>query len=131
MAKPTPNPYTSIAARNIFHLKDPPPAVQFVPPATVRTPPNLILTGIADFSTAKWVLVTRADPGQSPHNYTLAPGEIEGGLQIMDIDANASTVLLRVDGIETVSLRLAPPTNSPPKIQPYPFSTRHGVPRGR
>lgn len=108
------NPYGSIATRNVFHLKEPPPQVQPVQPVTPRLAPNLVLTGVADFSTVKWAFITRTDPGRPAANYTLSPGETEGGLQLLDLNATAATVTVRVDGLETVTLRLTTPTNRPP-----------------
>jgi hypothetical protein len=107
------NPYGSIATRNVFHLKEPPPVVPFVPPTLPRPVPSLTLTGVADFSTVKWAFVTRTDPGRPATNYTLSPGETEGGLQLVDLNATAATVTVRVDGIETVTLQLTTPTNRP------------------
>ena len=120
LAQPRANPYGSIAARNVFGLKDPPSPVPFQQPAPPKQVPKLLLTGIADFSTAKWAFVTRTDPGRPPKNYTLTPGESEGGLQVLDINAAAATVVLRVDGIDTVNLELPAPTNQPPSTAPSP-----------
>src|SRR5439155_23754141 len=105
-AQPTANPYHTIAERNVFRLHAPPPPQPVESPVPPRPVPNLILTGIADFSTVKWVFVTRTDPGQPPKNYTLALGETEGGLQLISVDANSATVTLRVDGTDTVALQL-------------------------
>jgi hypothetical protein len=112
------NPYSSIAARNVFHLKEPPPVVPFIQPAPPRVAPKLVLTGIADFSTIKWAFVTRTDPGAQPKNYTLNPGETEGGLQIIDLNVRAGTVVLRVDEIDTVTLQLSAAKSEPPKAVP-------------
>jgi hypothetical protein len=112
------NPYSKIPARNVFRLKEPQPPVNFVPPAQPRPAPKLLLTGVADFSTVKWAFITRIDPGRQPANYTLTPGETEGGLQLLDLNANTATVTLRVDGIETVTLQLVAATNHPPKAAP-------------
>src|SRR5688572_17407974 len=96
------NPYQSIPARNVFGLK--PPLVHV--PAPVEPPPrptpNLVLTGVVDFSDLKWALITRTDPGGRPNNVTLTPGETESGLQLVDINANKATATVRVDGIDTV-----------------------------
>jgi hypothetical protein len=77
-----------------------------------------MLTGIADFSTVKWAFVTRTDPGAQPRNYTLSPGENEGGLQIIDLNANTGTVVLRVDETDTVTLQLSAAKSEPPKAVP-------------
>src|SRR5687767_10397841 len=76
-AEPKANPYGSIAGRNVFGLKDPPPPVPFHQPPPPRPVPNLVLTGVADFSTAKWAFITRTDPGRPSRNCTLTLGETE------------------------------------------------------
>jgi hypothetical protein len=113
-AEPKINPYGSIADRNVFRLKDPPPPVSFHQPPPPRPVPNLLLTGVADFSTAKWAFITRTDPGRPAKNCTLTLGETEEGLQLIDINANKATVTLLVDGIDTVTLKLSSATNRPP-----------------
>jgi len=113
------NPYESIAERNVFGLKPPvihQPALAESPPRPI---PNLVLTGVVDFSDLKWALITRTDPGRPPANHTLIPGEIEGGLQLLDLNANQATVTVRVDGADTVLLRLSA-TNQVSKSAPPP-----------
>lgn len=112
------NPYRDIAARNVFGLKDPPPPAPFPPPAPPKPPAKLVLTGVADFSTAKWAFVTRADPGRPPKSYTLSFGETEGGLQLVGIDARAATATVLVDGSDLVTLQLVAATNPPSKAVP-------------
>jgi len=68
-----------------------------------------------DFSTMKWAFITRTDPGQAAKNYTLSFGEHEGGLQLVGIDAKTASATVRVDGSETVIVRLLAGTNHPPK----------------
>jgi hypothetical protein len=105
------HPYSAIVVRNVFGLKEPRPPEVIKPTAPPRPVPTLVLTGVADFSTTKWAFITRTDPGARPRYYTLTLGETEGGLQLLDIDAKSATVKLRVDGLETVALDLASPTN--------------------
>ena len=105
------HPYSVIVARNVFGLKEPPPPRVIDPVPPPRPAPILVLTGVADFSTAKWAFITRTDPGAQPKYYTLSVGETEGGLQLLDIDAASASVKLRVDGLDTVALHLASATN--------------------
>lgn len=120
------NPYDVIAGRNVFRLKDPPPPVVPPSPAPSRPPPKLVLTGIADFSTMKWAFITRTDAGQAAKSYTLTFGENEGGLQLVGIDARTASATVRVDGSETLTLRLPAGTNHPAKP---PQRTPSPVPR--
>jgi hypothetical protein len=120
------NPYSSIAARNVFRLKDPPPPTVLPQPTPPRPTPSLLLTGIADFTIAKWAFVTRTDPGQPPKSYTLSVGEREGGLELIAMDVKNGSVTLRVDGTETVNLHFVAVTNQPskaihpPQLSGYP-----------
>ena len=114
-ARPGANPYSDIAARNVFGLKDPPAPAPFPAPVAPKPAPDLVLTGLADFSTLKWALVTRTDPGQTPKKHTLKFGETEGGLQLIALNAQNATATLRLDGANTVTLRLVAPTNPPAK----------------
>ena len=109
------NPYAAIADRNVFGLKPPVVYKPVEPEPLLRPVPNLLLSGVVDFSTLKWALITRTDPGRPPNFYTLAPGETEGGLQLLDINAAKATVTVRVDDFETVVLHLSSPTNQPVK----------------
>lgn len=127
-AQPRTNPYSTIASRNVFGLKDPPLPVSLHQPPPPRPVPNLVLTGVADFSTAKWAFITRTDPGRPARNCTLTPGETEDGLQLVDINANKATVILRVDGIDTVTLKLPAVTNRPSGPTPAGRVTRAAPP---
>jgi hypothetical protein len=121
LARSESNPYSNIAARNVFALKPPPPPVPPPSPAAPPRPaPNLVLTGVADFSTARWAFVTRTDPGQKPKNLTLTLGETEAGVQLVALNARTDTATLFVDGMNTVTLHLAAATNQPPKAAPPP-----------
>lgn len=125
-AEPSRNPYSTIVARNVFRLKDPPPPTPIPQPMPPRPTPILLLTGVADFTIAKWAFVTRTDPGQPPKSYTLSVGEHEGGLELMNLDAKSGSVTLRVDGTETVNLHFVAVTNQPskaihpPQLSGYP-----------
>jgi hypothetical protein len=127
-ARPEGNPYSDISMRNVFGLKDPPPPPVFPAAPPPRPAPNLVLTGLADFSTVRWAFVTRTDPGQQPKKHTLTFGETEGGLQLLALNAQSATATLRVDGGEMVTLKLVAPTNPPAKVNPPPRISRSGRP---
>lgn len=106
------NPYVSIVQRNIFALHEPAPAQPPPAPAPVAADPSeLMLTGIADFRTAKWALLTRTERGKTPQRYTLAVGEKQDTLEVLEIDAESSTVRVRHGSTEVV---LSFDTHGPP-----------------
>lgn len=87
------NPYAIISQRNVFGLREPPPVIIAKPIAVPTNDlPELMLTGIADFPKAKWALLTSTERGKQPRRYTLKPGDKEGDLQVVAIDAEAGTV---------------------------------------
>ena len=91
------NPYDSIAPRNVFSLA--PPKVDVSKPGDVfKPPPEYKLTGIAGFGAAKWVLLSKADPGKAPVNLTLREGQSEGTLEVIHVDEIANLVRIRNDG---------------------------------
>jgi hypothetical protein len=96
------NPYVDIVQRNVFGLREP---VVPVPPAAAPVPQDtseLVLTGIVDFRTAKWALLTRTERGKPPLRYTLTVGQKEENLEVLAIDAVSATVQVRYDGKDIV-----------------------------
>ena len=97
------NPYLPIVDRNVFGLREPPP-----PPPPPAQPPvaddnaELMLTGVVDFRLGRWALVTRTERGKTPRAYTLAVGERQDNLELLDLDIAAGTVRLRHDSAEVV-----------------------------
>lgn len=90
------NPYATIPDRNAFGLREPPAALPPPPPAPVATDHSeFLLTGVVDFRTAKWALITRTERGKPARGYTLAVRQPQDGLEVLDIDAEAGTVRLR------------------------------------
>src|SRR6185503_20272836 len=91
--------------------------------------PNLILSGIVDFSRVQCALITRTDPGHPPTNYTLDVGESEGGVHLMKLDAKGATATVQVDGADTLTLKLGsnsvskplPPPQIPGFRRPFPM----------
>ena len=91
------NPYDSIAPRNVFSLA--PPRDDVSKPGDVfKPPPEYKLTGIAGFGSAKWALLSKADPGKAPVNFTLREGQREGTLEVIYVDEIANLVRIRNDG---------------------------------
>lgn len=112
LAAATANPYEGIACRNAFNLS--PAAVETSKPGDVFKPaPEYKLTGIAGFGSAKWALLSKADPGKAPVNLTLREGQREGSLELVHVDEVANRVRILNDG---VLVELTFGTNAPPKI---------------
>ena len=88
-----PNPYETIASRNVFALKEPvqPPVVPPEPPQATDNS-QLMLTGIVDFRRLQCALITSTERGKTPRLYTLSMGQKEDNLQVLAIDAEAATV---------------------------------------
>ena len=106
------NPYATIVERNIFALREPPPPAPPPPAAPVAPDTSeLVLTGIADFRTAKWALLTRTERGKQPQRYTLSVGEKQDTLEVLEIDADSATVRVRHGSAEVV---LSFDTHGPP-----------------
>ena len=106
------NPYDSIAPRNVFSLA-PPKSDVSKPGDVFKPPPEYKLTGIAGFGSAKWVLLSKADPGKAPVNLTLREGQREGPLEVVSIDEIANLVRIRNDG---TLVELTFGTNAPPQV---------------
>lgn len=98
------NPYQAIVERNVFGLRPPPP-----PPgpeeAPKPPPPPLTLTGITTMLGKKLAFLKSAPqpgkPGQPPPTeqfYTLAEGQQDGDLLVMQIDENVQTVKVNYAG---------------------------------
>lgn len=108
LANATDNPYQPIIDRNIFALKDPPPAPD---PAEANKPPapNVFLTGITTiFGNKRALIKTTPTPGPlkpgmekpTEQSYVLAEGQREGDVEVLKIDEKAGTVQLRLAGKE-------------------------------
>jgi hypothetical protein len=98
------NPYAAITERNIFGLREPPPPPPPPVPAPVANDTSeLTLTGVVDFQTAKWALLTCTERGKSPRPYTLSVGQKQDNLEVLEINAEAATVRVR-NGSEEIVL---------------------------
>lgn len=102
------NPYQPIIDRNVFALKDPPPAPD---PAEANKPPapNIFLTGITTiFGNKRALIKTTPTPGPlkpgmekpTDQSYVLTEGQREGDVEVLKIDEKAGTVQLRLAGKE-------------------------------
>lgn len=106
---PNSNPYISIADRNAFGLLTqlPPTPATASPPAS-NAAQGLCLTGIADFSSKKWALLTSAEVGKPARKYTLREGETQDGLEVLNIDGVNGNVCIRYNGEEFLIALAAP-----------------------
>ncbi|PWU19670.1 MAG: hypothetical protein C5B50_06055 [Verrucomicrobia bacterium] len=102
-APPT-NNYGAIPERNVFGLK-PSPGIQqpMLPPKTV---PQIILTGITTLLGNKLALlkaILPPRPGEAPReqNLTLAEGQREGYIEVLEVDEKAGRV--KVDDFGTIT----------------------------
>ena len=96
------NPYSAITERNIFGLREPSPAPPTPSPPIATDSSELTLTGLVDFRTIKWALLTCTERGKQPRPYTLAVGQKQDALEVLDIDAEAGTVRVRHGSAEVV-----------------------------
>ena len=99
------NPYQGIIERNVFGLK--PPAPPPDPEANKPPPATIYLTGITTILGNKRALMKMTPPvtkpGEQPkeQSYTMAEGERDGGLEVLEIDEKAGTV--KVNNYGTVA----------------------------
>ncbi len=94
------NPYGGIVARNIFHLRPPPPrAVETVSPPL----PTLLLTGITTILGKKQALLKIRFPPSLGHlpkeeSCILAEGEKDGAVQVLEIEVKEARVRVSNSG---------------------------------
>jgi hypothetical protein len=117
------NPYESIVVRNVFALKPPPDPTP--PPAPVLPPAPLakvVLTGVLSMFGKRAALeITEQEAGKpgTVNKPIMREGERVGSIEVVSIDVEKSTVLIRNGGVETnlmfeVQKSLAgPPTPAP------------------
>jgi hypothetical protein len=89
------NPYQGIVDRNVFGLKPPPPPPD--PESTKPPPPKVFLTGITTILGNKRALLKMtppAKPGEpaKEQSFTLAEGQREGDIEVLEINEKAGTV---------------------------------------
>lgn len=96
--------YRRIAERNCFGLRSPPPGAEPTQPAP--TLPRL--TGIITVTTSKLALMETPGPTPRPAEatsgkkyYTLATGQHDGDLEVLEINEVAGTVKIRQAGVVT------------------------------
>lgn len=98
------NPYQGIVERNPFGLKPPPPP-QEAPPAAPAVPPGkVILTGITTmFGPPRALLEITEQDGKTAvtRRPILHEGDRDGGVELISIDVEKSTVKIRNAGTET------------------------------
>ena len=108
------NPYTLIAARNVFGLNPAQPA-ETVPG---KTPPKITLNGIMSIfgqPQALFRIAGMVNPGQAPreNSYILGEGQRQDDIEVVHIDELAGSVTFNNQGVaQTASLPEAPSTGS-------------------
>jgi hypothetical protein len=99
------NPYESIVVRNVFALKPPPDPTP--PPAPVLPPAPLakvVLTGVLSMFGKRAALeITEQEAGKpgTVNKPIMREGERVGSIEVVSIDVEKSTVLIRNGGVET------------------------------
>ena len=96
------HPYKQIAVRNLFALKDPPPLLV---PLPIKPQPKIVLAGIiGGFGPTRALMrgTPPAKPGEQPReqSYTLAVGERDGDVEVVEINEKLRTVKVKVAGME-------------------------------
>jgi hypothetical protein len=119
------NPYETIIRRNIFDLASPKEEVS-KPRDVFKPPPDIKISGVAAFGSQKWVLLTKADPGNTPRHLLMREGEKDGGLEIVNVDERAAVVKVRA-GDDLLQLKLTTP--DVPRIDPAPSTAPGNVSR--
>lgn len=87
----------------------PPTTNHAVLPASANPFPDLILTGIAGFSSVQWAWLTVAEPGKPSRTLALRVGQKQGDLELRQIDFRSGTVRVHYRGVEAA---LSFPTHS-------------------
>src|SRR5437867_4012161 len=121
------NPYESIATRNPFQLKDPPPPPQLPDPNEVaKAPPATVeVTGVLNMLSKKMALLEIVPgPGKPPVKRTLQEGERDDAVEVLMIDVENGEVKINNGGVIT-NIALRTPTKAPvgpagpiPGVQP-------------
>jgi len=125
------NPYQSIVIRNVFGLKPPPPPPD--PEANKPPPPKIWLTGITTILGNKRALL-KATPPPKPgeqakeQSFTLAEGQREGDIEVLEINEKERTVKVNDYGTITtldfekdgVKVAGIPPAPGAPGVPPRP-----------
>jgi hypothetical protein len=106
------NPYAAITARNVFGLKDPPPAGSTLTNAVPAAPPNIKITGVSrlfNIKRAHFIVVDNVTPvpgkpvAPAETNYvSLSEGAEKDNLRVVTIDEKAGTAKVVISGIERI-----------------------------
>ena len=103
------NPYQAIVERNVFGLK-PPPAPAETEPAK-PPPPKITLTGIFTMGGKHALLSTPPQPGKAAGEsraqyFTLAEGQRDGEIEVLEINERARTVKVSYGGaVQTLDFK--------------------------
>ncbi|MDA1275133.1 MAG: hypothetical protein O2960_13960 [Verrucomicrobia bacterium] len=96
--------YSTIADRNPFGLKPPPPPAPAAPEVPVEPPVDteVKLTGISTFGLKRAYFMVTAIKDKKTDYYALGVDEKKDLLEVLDIDEVARSVRIRKSGIETL-----------------------------
>lgn len=97
------NPYRVISERNAFGIRPPPPPPEpQKPPEVPKPPPNVALTGFSDFGEGKTAyFIVNSTTGKPAEYLALGEGQEQNDIAVLQIDIEAETVRVRVNGAET------------------------------
>jgi hypothetical protein len=128
-----PNPYLSIADRNPFGIRPPPPAPPPVEaPAAIVPLAKVVLTGVTSMLGPPRALleITEQEPGKAASiiKRVLKEGEKDGSIEVLSIDVANNKVRIRNGTVETnvgfevvkssAPVPAAPGTSPPPILNP-------------
>ena len=117
-------PYSAIVTRNVFGLRPPPAPAG--PEIKKADPPKIILTGVTTITGVKRVLFKAQLPARPPEpakeqSYIMREGDVEGQIQVLEIDEKAGAIKFNNYGTEvvlTMDKDAAKLPNTPPAPTP-------------
>jgi hypothetical protein len=122
------NPYQGIVDRNVFALKDPPPATD--PAANKTPPPRILLQGITTILGNKRALFKvqlpprPGDPAKGEQSYIMAEGQRDGEIEVLEINTDAGSVKVNnygtITNLNFADNGIKPPTAPAPAPGPAP-----------
>ena len=125
------NPYESIVVRNVFALKPPPDPT---PPPAPAPPPaplaKVVLTGVLSmFGNRVALEITEQEAGKPGivNKPIMREGERVGSIEVVSIDVEKSTVLIRNGGVET-NLTFEVQKSAAGPLTPAPLPGSPGAP---
>ncbi|MBI2948291.1 MAG: hypothetical protein HYY23_11650 [Verrucomicrobia bacterium] len=124
---PADHPYKTIAERNPFGLKPPPPPQPVPQPVVEQAKNDLKLTGITSFGSLKAYFMATDPKSKAPEFFSLGVEEKKDGIEVVAIDDAAKSVRIRTAGTETL-MTFATHGVAPPTTPPAPIAATPGAP---